>query len=338
MAARPVAASARGRRMPRSVPQPGPCTYTRPAQRYRAGARSGRDAPPVLRRIPGYDRTGPPQSSGFAGTCASRTTPRSRPPAHGRTGWSCSTCTRPRRKATGPRAPRAAGGCTGASHGSTRACASVAPDCTCATAHRSRRFSRPRARPVPTACTGIVLYEPALAARDEQVASGLRAAGLAAESCNAAMLVEPWEVSTREGGAYRVFTPYWRACAARLEEQPRPLPAPRIASAPVAEPAPSLDELGLCPRIPWDAGLDEAWTPGEAGAHARLDDFCETVLGGYAQSRDRPDQDGTSRLSPHLHYGEIGPRQCVAAARNALAGRARPPVRLRRVRAPARLA
>jgi deoxyribodipyrimidine photo-lyase len=166
------------------------------------------------------------------------------------------------------------------------------------------------------------LYEPDLAARDEQVASGLRSAGLAAESCNAAMLVEPWQVRTREGRPYRVFTPYWRACAARLDEQPRPLPPPAIASMPLAEPGPALDDLSLRPRLPWDAGLEAAWTPGEAGAHARLDGFCESVLGGYADARDRPDKNGTSRLSPHLHFGEIGPRQCLAAARNALIGRA----------------
>jgi len=165
------------------------------------------------------------------------------------------------------------------------------------------------------------LYEPALAARDEQVAAGLRAAGLAVESCNAAMFVEPWAVQTREGRPYRVFTPYWRACAPRLEEQPRPLPPPRITSTRLAEPGPTVDDLGLRPAIRWDAGLEAAWTPGEAGALTRLDLFCGSVLGGYADSRDRPALDGTSRLSPHLHFGEIGPRQCLAAARNALAGR-----------------
>jgi deoxyribodipyrimidine photo-lyase len=166
------------------------------------------------------------------------------------------------------------------------------------------------------------LYEPALAARDAEVASGLRAAGLAVESCNAAVLVEPWDVRTREDRPYRVFTPYWRACGARLDEQPRPLPPPHIRCAPLTEAGPSLEELGLRPVIRWDAGLHEAWTPGEAGALARLDAFCESDVGGYVESRDRPDQHGTSRLSPHLHFGEIGPRQCLAAARNALAGRA----------------
>jgi len=166
------------------------------------------------------------------------------------------------------------------------------------------------------------LYEPALAHRDAQVESALRAAGIDVQSCSAAMLVEPTEVATREGRPYRVFTPYWRACLPRLEEQPRILPPPRITTAELATPGPTLDELRLRPAIRWDTGLEAAWNPGEAGALARLEAFCESILGGYSESRERPDLDGTSRLSPHLHFGEIGPRQCLAAARNALAGRA----------------
>jgi deoxyribodipyrimidine photo-lyase len=166
------------------------------------------------------------------------------------------------------------------------------------------------------------LYEPALAARDAQVASELGAAGLAVETHNAAMLVEPWAVTTSGGGAYRVFTPYWRACVPRLEQQPRPLSPPRITIVKIPKPGLALEDLGLRPKLRWDAGLETNWSPGEAGALARLDSFCDSMLGGYADSRDRPDVDGTSRLSPHLHFGEIGPRQCLAAARNALAGRA----------------
>jgi deoxyribodipyrimidine photo-lyase len=165
------------------------------------------------------------------------------------------------------------------------------------------------------------LYEPALAARDEQVASALGAAGLEVQTFNSSMLVEPWEPRTRDGGPYRVFTPYWRACAPQLEAQPRPLPPPRINAAHLAGPGPALPDLGLRPSIRWDAGLEAAWQPGEAAALQRLEAFCDSVLGGYADSRDRPDLDGTSRLSPHLHFGELGPRQCLAAARNALAGR-----------------
>jgi deoxyribodipyrimidine photo-lyase len=67
------------------------------------------------------------------------------------------------------------------------------------------------------------------------------------------------------------------------------------------------------PRLRWDAGLRQHWQPGERGAHKLLGRFFEDALPGYAEGRDRPDRDFTSRLSPHLHFGEIGPHQILWA-------------------------
>ena len=77
----------------------------------------------------------------------------------------------------------------------------------------------------------------------------------------------------------------------------------------------ALDALDLLPRRPdWAGGLRDSWTPGERGARERLDAFLEDGLAHYADGRDRPDRDCTSRLSPHLRFGEIGPRQVWHAA------------------------
>ncbi|MDC8015196.1 cryptochrome/photolyase family protein [Tahibacter soli] len=152
------------------------------------------------------------------------------------------------------------------------------------------------------------LYEPAIVARDKRVKHELRAQGTAAHSHNGAMFAEPWEIETGQGGPYRVFTPYWRKLRATLEPR-TPLPAPARIDAPALAGSLALDALGLLPRIPWDTGFHENWTPGEAGAHAALADFCGDGLVDYATDRDRPDLPGTSRLSPHLHFGEISPRQ-----------------------------
>jgi len=81
-----------------------------------------------------------------------------------------------------------------------------------------------------------------------------------------------------------------------------------------------LASLDLLPRLPWAAGLAAAWRPGETGAQAQLAWFCDTALTGYAQWRDWPGRDGVSRLSPHLHFGEISPRQVWNAAANAIGG------------------
>jgi deoxyribodipyrimidine photo-lyase len=163
------------------------------------------------------------------------------------------------------------------------------------------------------------LYDPAIVARDTAIKAGLRDLGFECESHNGSLLHEPWEIRTGQGGPYRVFTPYWRACQTGLAAQPMPVPAPaRLHGLSTPAGGPTLDELNLLPKIPWDAAFSRFWTPGEDGAHRRLEEFCGEWLGRYDQGRDRPDLPASSRLSPHLHFGEVSPRQCLFAARNAV--------------------
>jgi deoxyribodipyrimidine photo-lyase len=158
-------------------------------------------------------------------------------------------------------------------------------------------------------------YEPAIRARDQAVKTALRAAGLTAESSNGALLHEPWSVATRAGTPFQVFTPFWRHCLS-LPDPAEPLPAPSQLPAPPTWPAGvSLGSLGLLPHPDWAAGLRDAWTPGAAGAHSRLRHFLDAAFADYARRRDRPDLAATSRLSPHLHFGEIGPRRIWHATR-----------------------
>ncbi|HEY4133994.1 MAG TPA: deoxyribodipyrimidine photo-lyase [Alphaproteobacteria bacterium] len=154
------------------------------------------------------------------------------------------------------------------------------------------------------------LYEPWAIARDTAIKSSIAARGIRAESFNAGLLFEPWTVKTGGGGPYKVFTPFWKAClAAPAPAMPRK--APQTLAAPKAWPAgDKLESWNLLPAKPdWAGGLREAWTPGEAGAMDRLSLFLDDGLADYAEMRNRPDVDGSSRLSPHLHFGEIAPRQ-----------------------------
>jgi deoxyribodipyrimidine photo-lyase len=158
------------------------------------------------------------------------------------------------------------------------------------------------------------LYDPVLIARDTKVRDRLRESGIEVRECKAALLHEPWELATGRGEPYRVFTPFWRA-ALRCGEPVPPLPPPARVNGPEKWPASlALDALGLLPRLPWYGGMAETWTPGEHGALMRLDAWCDEGLGRYADLRDRPDRPGTSRLSPHLHHGELSPRQAWHAA------------------------
>lgn len=161
-------------------------------------------------------------------------------------------------------------------------------------------------------------YEPAARTRDEAIKATLKARGLRVESFNGALLFEPWTVRTKTGEPYRVFTPFWKACLA-LPEPPAPLPAPAHLTAPATLPASEdLADWRLLPTAPdWAGGLRETWTPGEAGARRRLADFLGGPVTVYKAERDRPDRESVSRLSPHLHAGEIGPRQVWHAARHA---------------------
>ena len=119
----------------------------------------------------------------------------------------------------------------------------------------------------------------------------------------------PTSLKTQTGGCYRVFTPFWKASAA-LGEPAMPLPAPASLSFARHDlPAKPLESFGLLPTRPdWAGGLRETWAPGEPNALQLLDELAST-LAGYADYRDRPDLDATSRLSPHLHFGEISSRQ-----------------------------
>jgi len=155
------------------------------------------------------------------------------------------------------------------------------------------------------------LYEPAILQRDAAIKQFLHDIGIAARSFNANLMAEPWKIQTGAGTPYKVFTPYWRKLRAQLAAQP-PTPAPkRITPAPAVPAGVALDSLRLLPRSGWDDEFPANWQPGERGACASLHRFCADALPDYAGGRDRPDLDHTSRLSPHLHFGEISPRQIV---------------------------
>jgi deoxyribodipyrimidine photo-lyase len=167
-------------------------------------------------------------------------------------------------------------------------------------------------------------YEPASIARDRRIKAALRSEGIETDSYNSALLREPWTVKTKTGGPFQVFTPFWRQCKSQGDPS-EPLAAPPRLAAPRDWPeSVSLDSLGLLPQVDWAAGFRAAWTPGSAAAQRLLGRFLADAHGGYAAQRDRPGIQGTSRLSPHLHFGEIGPREIWQALRRHAEGSGQP--------------
>ncbi len=162
-------------------------------------------------------------------------------------------------------------------------------------------------------------YEPWAIARDRAVKGDLKARGLQVESFNASLLFEPWTIRSGAGGPFRVYTPFWRACRAAGGPS-APEAAPDRLEAPAVWPhSERLNDWHLLPTAPdWSGGLRTAWTPGEAAARDRLIAFLDRALGQYRDRRNEPGVPATSGLSPHLHWGEIGPRQVWSAVADRL--------------------
>ncbi len=141
-----------------------------------------------------------------------------------------------------------------------------------------------------------------------------RAAGVPLHLHRTTTLFDPAAIRTQAGAPYSVFTPFARACRAHAPLAP-PLPAPAHIPAPPPPASDRLQAWNLLPTRPdWADGLRDTWTPGEAGAQARLATFTAAALAAYDHARDRPGTDGTSMLSPHLAFGEVSARQLWHAA------------------------
>jgi deoxyribodipyrimidine photo-lyase len=161
-------------------------------------------------------------------------------------------------------------------------------------------------------------YEPAARRIERALRAACTGLGVELRRYSGEALFEPERIRSQSGEPYRVFTPFWRACG-DAPPPAEPLPAPDEFRGPRRWPSSdAIDQWALLPKAPdWAGGLRESWRPGEAEAAARLAAFLEHDVVRYASDRDRPDLPATSRLSPHLHFGEISPRQCWHAVRRA---------------------
>jgi deoxyribodipyrimidine photo-lyase len=162
-------------------------------------------------------------------------------------------------------------------------------------------------------------YEPRVIARDAAIEKALQKKNIEASSFNSALLFEPESVLSSANKPYQVFTPFWKSCLA-APEVAKPAPAPRRIKPPAKWPASlPLEQLHLEPKIDWARGIRKRWKPGEKAARARLRRFVKSALAKYSLGRDFPARLDTSRLSPYLHFGELGPRHVWHAVKHATA-------------------
>jgi len=170
-------------------------------------------------------------------------------------------------------------------------------------------------------------YEPWFAEAERSLHDALDDSDIETRRFRGYLLFEPESVRTLSDSPYKVFTPFWKSC--RKKAPPgKPVGAPDEVTFCAKDIASlSLDDLELLPTSPdWAHGLRETWTPGEDGAWQRVEQFVDGPINNYSHGRDRPAEHGTSMLSPHLHFGEVSPRQVWHAVMTACAGADKPDV------------
>ena len=154
--------------------------------------------------------------------------------------------------------------------------------------------------------------------RDTATKQALKDKGLAVKSFQGDMLWEPWTIKTQQDTPYKVFTPFYNKGCLKAEPPAEPIAAPlKIISYVRKRPEGEPTDLKLLPEHPWHEKLREHWEPGERGAMQRLEAFLEGPVENYKEGRDFPAMESVSRLSPHLHFGEVSPRTVWQKAKQA---------------------
>ena len=160
-------------------------------------------------------------------------------------------------------------------------------------------------------------YQPWSPSLEQSIRSHFDSEGVSVKRFPGTLLHEPGTVLTGSGTAFKVFTPFWRAANKLAAASPIALPS--VSWTGVSIQTDSIESWRLRPidktgERDWADGWDTLWTPGEDGAQRTLETFLEAPVEHYAEGRDTPAKRYTSRLSPHLKFGEISPRQVWAAA------------------------
>jgi len=150
-------------------------------------------------------------------------------------------------------------------------------------------------------------YQPALRQRDTLIEHWLNKKGVAVSRHHGNYLIPPEKLLNQSGKPYVIFTPFYRALC-KDPDFGAPLTIPQLNDTPKIPSIP-LESLKLLPTIPWDGEMRHLWKPGRRGAEELLQNFSQHHLPNYSIQRDIPYDTGTSRLSPHLAFGEISPRE-----------------------------
>ncbi len=156
-------------------------------------------------------------------------------------------------------------------------------------------------------------YEGPLRELDASIKKALREDGIEVKSCNSSLLHEPHTVAAGSGQPYKVYTPYWKKVKDRKLEEPvnTVLSSATFYKDKGKALGVTLTDLKLLPEAQWYRKFESQWQVSESAAMEQLRNFLDGTVEDYEEARDIPAENGTSRLSPYLHWGLIGPRQIM---------------------------
>ncbi|MEE3003177.1 MAG: deoxyribodipyrimidine photo-lyase [Pseudomonadota bacterium] len=152
-------------------------------------------------------------------------------------------------------------------------------------------------------------YEPWRIKRDKHIKNNLTNLGVNVQSYNSSLLWEPWDIKKDNGDPYKVFTPFYRKGCLTAKAPREPLSEPKNLNLATSKLGDNIDSLKLIPNEDWPLKLKKVWHIGERYAQEQCQNFLDEGMSNYKEGRNLPAKPFVSRLSPHLHHGEISPNQ-----------------------------
>ena len=155
------------------------------------------------------------------------------------------------------------------------------------------------------------LYDKYSIKRDTIIKKKLRDINVKVETFKGSLINEPWKIKNKSNSFFKVFTPYWNKCieeigSIKLLNPPKKIPTIYIQLPILVD---KEDFQLISKKNLWIKKIEKHWTPGETQALINFNAFKNKIIENYDQGRDRPDKNYTSKISPHLHFGEISPER-----------------------------
>jgi deoxyribodipyrimidine photo-lyase len=145
-------------------------------------------------------------------------------------------------------------------------------------------------------------YEPDLLTQENLIIKFLQDKGLSYKACNSSLLWSPEKILKQDGTPYKIFTYFYQNGCLKASQPRMAYPKPEIKNLIVDGDA---NLLNNAIKNTWSDKIMQYWNVGEDSAIKKLEAFISRGLNGYKEGRNYPNLNSTSKLSTHIHFGEI---------------------------------